>query len=67
MDEVAFSERPNDRRQPTGIIKVFHQEASGRHQVYERGHFSAEIVPVVEGDLEADASGYGEEVNDSIG
>src|SRR5277367_4748089 len=67
MNQIVFPECANDRRQPSGIVKILHQEASGGHQVYEGGDFSAEMVPVIERDLQADASGYCEQVNDSIG
>src|SRR5271165_5587915 len=48
FSQIVFPEGANDRRQPTGIIKIFHQEASGRHQIDECGHFATEMVPVVE-------------------
>ena len=45
--------------QPAGMEELLHQEASRGHEVDDRRDVAPEPVPVVEGEIDAHAAGYG--------
>ena len=56
-----------DRQQSAGAMEVLHQEAAGRLQVDEQRDAGADAVEVVEGEVDAEPAGDGEQVHDGVG
>ena len=57
----------NHHRQATGVIEILHQILAGGHQIDQQRQLATEAVEVVQGQLNADAPGEGQQVNDAVG
>ena len=67
VEHPGLGELPVHRRQAARVEEVLHQVLAGRHEVHDARDVTAQGVPVVEGEADADAPGEREEVHDRVG
>ena len=65
--QLTVTQTFNRTRQAAGIIKFFHQEAAGRHQIHNGRHVPAKPGPVIQTEFDTDASGNRFQMNHRIG
>ena len=67
VEEPGFGKLLVHRGQSTRVVEVLHQVLAGRHEIHDARHVAPERVPVVEGEVGADAPGQRQQVHDRVG
>ena len=67
MKHAGVAEHADHRRQATGVVEILHQVTAGRHEVDHGRHITAEPVPVIKAEIDANTSGDGDEMDDGVG
>ena len=67
MQQARLAQAFDDDGQAAGIKELFHQVFAGRHQVDDGRHVAAAAVPIFKGQVNADAAGDGQKVDNGIG